>query len=82
MILMSLNGTINKEFLDYKLQQIKSIGENKYRYDLIYVEDALEFADLVFDNNLDKMYFLRQYFKNFEVDLGKNYAKLIKKFTL
>ena len=82
MILMSLNGTINKEFLDYKLQQIKSIGENKYRYDLIYVEDALEFADLVFDNNLDKMYFLRQYFKNFEVDLGKNYAKSIKKFTL
>jgi len=32
----------------------------------IYVRDALEFADLIFDNNLDKIYFLRQYLKSFE----------------
>lgn len=32
----------------------------------IYVDDALEFADLIFDNNLDKIYFLRQYLKSFE----------------
>ena len=33
----------------------------------IYVDDALEFADLIFDNNMDKIYFLRQYLKSFEV---------------
>lgn len=33
----------------------------------IYVDDALEFVDLIFDNNMDKIYFLRQYLKSFEV---------------
>lgn len=33
----------------------------------IYVDDALEFVDLIFDNNIDKIYFLRQYLKSFEV---------------
>lgn len=32
----------------------------------IYIDDAIEFADLIFDNNLDKVYFLRQYLKSFE----------------
>ena len=33
----------------------------------IYIDDALEFVDLIFDNNMDKIYFLRQYIKSFEV---------------
>ena len=31
-----------------------------------YLEQAVELADLIFDNNLDKVYFLRQYIKSFE----------------
>lgn len=35
-------------------------------YNDIFLEEALEFCDLIFDNNLDKIYFLRQYLKNNE----------------
>ena len=48
-----------KEFND-------NIGVNPKKYSDIYLTQALEFADLVFDNNLDKVYFLRQYLKNYQ----------------
>lgn len=34
------------------------------KYSYIYIEQAIEFADMIFDNNLDKIYFLRQYIKD------------------
>ena len=37
-----------------------------YSYNQIYLEQALELCDMIFDNNLDKIYFLRQYLKSFE----------------
>ena len=45
-------------------------------YDEIYLEQALELCDMLFTNNLDKVYFLKQYLKSFQV-LEKNcdYAK-------
>lgn len=36
-------------------------------YKDIFIDQALELCDLIFDNNLDKIYFLRQYLKNFEI---------------
>lgn len=42
----------------------EEIPSNIYRYSRIYNDQAIEFADLVFDNNLDKIYFLRQYLKD------------------
>lgn len=36
-------------------------------YSRVYVEQAIELADMIFDNNLDKIYFLRQYIKQYEV---------------
>ena len=33
-------------------------------YSSIYLEQALELADMIFDNNLDKLYFLKQYIKD------------------
>ena len=35
-------------------------------YNKIYLNQALEFCDMIFENNLDKIYFLRQYLKSFE----------------
>ena len=35
------------------------------KYNLIYRDQAFELADLIFNNNLDKINFLRQYFKDF-----------------
>ena len=36
-------------------------------YNDIYLDQALELCDMIFDNNLDKIYFLKQYLKSFEV---------------
>ena len=44
-------------------------------YNKIYLEDALELCDTIFDNNLDKVYFLKQYLKNFE---NSNEVKSVK----
>lgn len=49
------------------------INKEKYNhmniedYNVIYLDDALEFSDLVFTKNIDKVYFLRQYLKNNEI---------------
>lgn len=36
-------------------------------YNEIYLDQALELSDMIFSNNLDKIYFLRQYLKDFSV---------------
>lgn len=59
----------NDEILNRRLREVivKGIPSNLCKYSQIYIEQAIEFADLVFDNNLDKIYFLRQYIKSGEV---------------
>lgn len=63
----------------------RTIIRDKYNYlgiedyNNIYIEDALEFCDLVFNRNIDKVYFLRQYLKNNEVS-NKTFTKA-KSFT-
>ena len=54
---------------------------NYQTYKDIHLEQALEFADLIFDKNIDKVYFLKQYFKDNSVT---NKHKLVKskKFTI
>ena len=55
---------------------------NKYNYSYfsdynkIHLDSALEFCDLVFNNNLDKVYFLRQYLKNNNEDT-KSFQKIL-----
>ncbi len=82
-MMTSCTQGIDQDFLDYKLAKLKeeefpSYGNDPLVYQEIILKDALEFADLVFDNNLDKCYFLRQYFKGFQVAHGNEkciYAK-------
>ena len=81
MILASLNNNIDEEFLNYKIEEIYD-NYSELKYNIIVLEDALEFVDLIFNNNLDKMYFLRQYFKNFEYSVERNYGFHPKNFTL
>lgn len=59
----------NDELLDIRLKEIisKEIPGSIYKYSQIQTESAIELADLIFDNNLDKIYFLRQYFKDMTV---------------
>ena len=43
-------------------------------YNEIFLDQALEFADLVFQKNIDKIYFLVQYLKDFDIDRKNNKA--------
>ena len=56
------------------------INRNKYysleSYNEIYLDQALELTDMLFDNNIDKIYFLKQYLKSFEIcNTPKTYPK-------
>lgn len=57
------------------------LSGNEYSYNIINLKSVLEFVDLAFDNNLDKVYFLRQYLKNFQDGYGLKAATKAKKFT-
>lgn len=59
----------NEEIINKRLKDIQSkeIPSNLYKYSQINTEIAIELADLIFTNNLDKIYFLRQYLKDMTV---------------
>lgn len=61
----------NTSFNDDLVQQRHQLNLDKFAklkwYDEIYLEQALELCDMIFTNNFDKVYFLRQYLKSFEV---------------
>lgn len=69
MLLAPTKGLIDEEYLDYKIEKMMQndwISEIDHSYYKIRMQDALEFVDFIFDNNLDKVYFLRQYLKNYQ----------------
>ena len=59
----------NDDILDRRLKEIisKEIPGSIYKYSQINIDSAIELADLIFTNNLDKIYFLRQYLKDMTV---------------
>lgn len=64
-----VKGIIDEEYLDYKL--------NKGLEEEATYSNALELIDMIFDNNLDKIYFLKQYSKdfNFKEEKEKGFIK-------
>lgn len=82
MLIASKQNVMDEEFLDYKLQhEFLSYASNSYLYNEINLKNALEFVDLVFDNNLDKIYFLRQYLKNFQGNYRTKIKRKAKNFV-
>jgi len=64
-------GNYDKEFVKYRLEHGRISSEHNFKlYSEIFIKNALEFVDLIFTNNLDKVYFLRQYFKGFQNSYG------------
>lgn len=57
LMLAARNKKIDEDFLDYKLEK----EPDKFAL----LPKALELIDIIFDNDLDKMYFLKQYKKDF-----------------
>ena len=53
------------------IQKRHKLNSNKFSelkwYNEIYLDQALEFCDMIFDNNLDKIYFLKQYLKSMQI---------------
>lgn len=70
------NKNFNYDVVD---KREKDVSNNFHQYHFIYFEQALELVDLIFDNNLDKLYFLRQYLKDGrqlkEYQKSKNFIK-------
>lgn len=75
-------GQIDEEFLNYKLESEPGLRDKKsYMYDEVCLKNALEFVDIVFNNNLDKVYFLKQYIKGFENNYGLTTAYMAKRMV-
>ena len=82
MLLVARNGKLDEDFLDYKLADEFVPFENAgYMYSMVNLRKVLEFVDLVFDNNLDKVYFLRQYLKDLRDGYNLNTMVRAKRFT-
>lgn len=82
MVVTSSLKIVDEDFLDYKINHdFLPYSGNEYLYSVIDLKKVLEFVDLIFDNNIDKIYFLRQYFKNFQGSYDLKEAVSAKKFT-
>ena len=66
------NPNFNYEIINQRIKCNLEEKINFSNYDEIFLEEALELCDLIFNNNLDKIYFLRQYFKSFEINRKYN----------
>lgn len=71
----------DKEKVQFQMQTMEEKKLGLEDYQEIYLQDALELSDQVFSNNLDKVYFLRQYLKSFETvtDMKKTPKKVFVK---
>lgn len=70
MVLAAASNNLDEDFLNYKLKQLEQqcLSERAYleQCSQILLRDMAELVDLIFDNNQDKIYFMRQYVRNFE----------------
>lgn len=67
MLCYSNSALFNDDLIEQRYRLNKDKFDELKWYDEIYLEQALELCDMVFSNNLDKIYFLKQYLKYFQV---------------
>lgn len=76
MIRCCKDKNFNNELIEKRMFYNRYKNLNLQEYENIEYEKAVEFADIVFDNNRDKIYFLRQYLKSIQNDtIYRNKAK-------
>ena len=68
------NDLVSKRFESIDVERV-----SLSYYSNVFLEEALELCDMIFDNNLDKIYFLRQYLKYYEI--GQVYLESAKPFV-
>ena len=75
-MLCSSKSGLDEEFLNYKLANERISSSSDFcLYQEVLLRNCLEFVDLVFNNNLDKIYFLKQYLKDFESGYRGQYSR-------
>ena len=79
LLLYCKSDKFDEELVKHRLEQKSKYSNDFEDYNHIFTEQAIELADMVFDNNLDKIYFLRQYIKDF--DTSEESMVKTKKFT-
>ncbi len=71
-----LNYVKSSNYNNDIIEKRKNINGDKYTdlywYSEIYLEQSLELCDMLFTNNLEKIYFLKQYIKDFKVSNKEN----------
>jgi len=80
LLLYCKSDNFDDDVLDRRYFLVSDNFNNLSSYSEIHLEQAIELCDMIFSNNLDKIYFLRQYLKSFEVS-DKSFVKA-KKFTI
>lgn len=81
-LIMRCKSEIDDELINKRHNELikNEVYDNLKIYnETINLKQALEFCDLVFTNNLDKVYFLKQYLKSFKISVEPYYKA--KKFT-
>ena len=66
LIQYSKRDDFNNDLINERRKINEDFVESDNDFTKIYLRQALEFADLIFFNNADKVYFLRQYLKNYQ----------------
>lgn len=56
---------IDEDYLNYKIKEY-TFSMKTYSYNEIQLKKVLEFIDLIFESEKDKIYFLKQYIKDFK----------------
>lgn len=80
LLLYCRSNKFNDDIVQKRLNQKCMYSNDFENYNHIFTEQAIELSDMIFDNNLDKIYFLRQYIKDF--DVSDESMKKTKRFTI
>ena len=75
----SVSSKFDYDIVNYRYKKVLNGMSNLVFYNEIYIEQALELCDMIFNRNIDKLYFLRQYFKSFSISSDYKKAKVFTK---
>lgn len=67
MMLYAKSSSFNHDIIDKRYLKVKDMFQNLHYYNEIFLDQALEFCDLIFTSNIDKLNFLKQYLKNYKI---------------
>ena len=81
LLLYSKSSSFQEDRIEKRHQLILNQFDDLKWYQEIFLEQALELCDLIFTNNLDKLYFLRQYLKSFQVNKSPSVYLKASNFT-